>query len=397
MLTSGECCSRRILVGIPSCPKIAKCLLLLLVLLSRATPDLNAQCVKHHLTTSPSWISTIAWDAINRQLLINDPAQGLLLAYRVDDAGMSQINIQNPKTITAIDDGFVVKTSRNTALWLDKSLQKRGPITLRANGLGSLYANWIARGTELVGFGSVTHMPRNLVVDPNSNVDIRDFKLGFVSARLGKDGKPLGAKLLRHTESSDYYLIGYQFFAANRSDLFYIDMTGDSRGASLVKVKNGHSHVVEDAIPERFLSIPKLDTKSHDSVSELFEYIEQQNMVAGVYGKGNAIYVLARMANDIDANTIWLLYKIDPGESENSRKNRQLGVVQLPTSSSHIMLQPIEDRWLVIERGAIEDWGNQEIDSILQIDSSWIDNPVDSPLQWPSPKISTCREPDEPS
>jgi hypothetical protein len=94
--------------------------------------------------------------------------------------------------------------------------------------------------------------------------------------------------------------------------------------------------------------------------------IRQSTMIAGVAGQGEFLYLLTREPGS-GSGTRWLLHQIDPA------RDKLLRQIQLPTSSSHLIVVPGEKLWALIEKGPVT--GSppvQEIGSVLMIPASLI-------------------------
>lgn len=111
-----------------------------------------------------------------------------------------------------------------------------------------------------------------------------------------------------------------------------------------------------------------------------------QRVVAGLYGHGAFLYVLTREPSAAQG-TEWRLFQLDP------ERGTYLGSVRLPTNADHVSILPAEPSWYVVERsGSLEEWGQQQINQMLQIPKTWIERPQDSPLSSSAPMILQCPE-----
>jgi hypothetical protein len=346
-------------------------------------------CFEDPLTgKKPQWISSLELNASTGEILISDPKGKELLSYSTKDGSIKAIPLPvdlPPTSITKIQGGFLLKNRDDAAIISPsyklinvnndkdkKTFNIRTAKNDRASGLGTLYSNWITKGSTFVGFGSkVTGIPQK-----NAK---RFFELGFLRGEVSAtSGEFRNVELLEATEETDLYLYGFPYFAANDDGIFFVKMT--SPRAAIVRVgdvSSGKSFYELPAFPEDFRKIPDLDVlsvKAESSAEERFAAIEKSRIAVGLFGQGKLLYLLARQPDQSGDGTEWRLYQIDPNKSETT------GFVRLPTHASHLSVVVGRDFWYVFERGPVGPRGEQDIDKVLMVPTRWITSPATSPL-----------------
>lgn len=133
-------------------------------------------------------------DPGSNELLIADPKDEAVLAFKTTTNQISRVALPPeipPTSITKIQGGFLVKY-RDDASIISMDRKPIPTTNLRTTkaggltGLGSLYSNWITKGTSFVGYGSVVR--KDLTAQDHDPA--RGFQLGFirgtVTARSGR-------------------------------------------------------------------------------------------------------------------------------------------------------------------------------------------------------------------
>lgn len=360
------------------------------------------ECIRRELTIKPQWISTVEYNSPTDQVFIADPKALKLLAFDAKKRVVSEVtlpgNVQ-PASITRIEGGFVVNY-RDDAFILAPPEKRRPATAMKAlatanlrhtetgasTGLVALYTNWTTRGSSFLGFGSVTRAPID-VARPGHDPS-RGYQLGIVRGTISTHSRQfLNVELVEATEQNDLYLLGLPYFAATNDELFFVRMVVGER-ASLVKVEGAPGRAVLsrlDVIPQGFTTVPTLKGADlgPNKTSDRFKHIEKQTMVAGLFGQGKFLYLLARRPSG--AGTEWLLFQIDPGKPEVTAELR------LPTHANHLTVATDSTHWYFFERGEVRAWGDQDINNVLMIPKKWIADPTTSPLGAASDGEPSCR------
>lgn len=205
---------------------------------------------------------------------------------------------------------------------------------------------------------------------------------GFVNATL--QGTPpvlTNSKLLLELKKQDYYLIGHHYLAAIGEEMFFIAM-GDT--ATLYEYSKGPAPRKLNAIPQKFTKVPELPIATgKSSLKPKFDKLEISTVVTGLYAQGRFLYLLTREPNN--GATQWHLHQIDPA------LDRLIGSTLLPTHASHLTVVPSPNTWYFFEKSSLDNRGRQSIKSLLEIPTSWINSPKQSPIGESSKEIASCR------
>jgi hypothetical protein len=363
------------------------------ILLAFLTTPLLAvdRCATFDLDPKPKWISTVERNPASGELLIADPKNRSLLAYDTKVNKMSEVRLSGeipPASVTKVQGGFLIKYRDDASIiGLDKkpimTVNLRNTKAGGPTGLGSLYSNWITRGSTFVGYGSVVRAD----LTTQEYNPARGFQLGFVRGTVtASSGQFRNIELLEPTEDNNFYSLGFPYFAANDDGIFYVRMAGDQ--SSIVRVnENAVGDAAREpirAFPEGFRTIHKLKTENVGPSSTAARYaeIEKSTMVVGLFGQGKFIYALTRRPDG--EKTEWSLFQIDP------KNPKTTGEVRLPTTAHHLSVVPGPDYWYLFERGEVKGWGDQRIDTLVRIPRAWIAEPAASPLNAESPAVLTC-------
>lgn len=327
----------------------------------------------------PNWISSAV--ALNGGLFFVDPVKRELLAFSMGDQALRQVSLAgwpssftrpSPLSITAMGAQFLLKSGGPDGVLLSNDLLPQQSFKLWSEPGASLYPGWIAHRDLVLGYGSVVDGGTDL----SSRLEVgRGFQLGFILANVDrKAGKLVKQTLLSKSEENDYYRIGYQYFAANIQGLYFLDLSSGS--VVLKRVDEASRRAVslkiqEGALPAKFLRPPSLSTPGRETLVDVYRAFERATAVAGLYGSGDRLYILTREQQG--GRVEWRVFVLDG-------QHKLVGSVQLPSSAEHLTVVASDKKWYLIERGAVIDWGNQEIASILEVPKVWIDIPENSPL-----------------
>jgi hypothetical protein len=344
-------------------------------------------CFSQQLTIQPAWISTLQFDGTRNEILIADPKNTDLLSYKVKTSEMEKVKIGlSPAMVTRIQGGFFVESEKDAAFLAPDRSEKHVDlqVTRQATGaiqLGSLYSNWITRGPDFIGFGSV-HGAGSVA---SEHAAIRGFKLGFIKGTVTADTQKFeNVRLIDETEKNDFYLLGLSYFAANDDGLFYVRMIrGEEPSIKWVQPNGSIKDVL--AFPSGFGDTRPLKKEGEASnAARMFEMVASRAMPYGLFGQGHYLYLLTRQPM-LGQETQWLIHRIDPLRQELA------GVVRLPTTAEHLSVAVGKDEWYFVERGSVRAWGNQDINTMLQIPQAWITLPDTSPLK-PERPMPQCAQ-----
>jgi hypothetical protein len=357
----------------------------LLAVLSVASPapaqDANA-CWRQMLPQQAglTWISSLV--VRNRELVVVNPSSRELLSVGLDSSLVRKIHPASdgsshrppaPLTLTEIDGKYIVKNSGPDGLLLDIDLKPLKAVKLWNDPREALYPDWVYRAGWVLGYGAVIDGGSDLA----STLDFqRGFQLGILRARFDeKAGAFVDQRVILPTESNDYFRIGYRYFAANDRGLFFVHPEGVARlyqynlatgKADEISGKSKSGAMLGvNALPAAFLKAPPLREPGSTSLVDVFHRFERATVIAGLYGYGERLYILTR--RPVGDKVEWLVFVLD-------EQGKLVNTAKLPTSSEHVTISASGERWFVVERGPVVEWGQQEIYSILEIPSAWIDS-----------------------
>ena len=366
---------------------------MVLVALSQVTPALaevraGSQCLALRLPEPPKWISTLVWDTSRQGLLIADPAQERLLLYTPGDqrsqsieisqhsprssSGPTSVSLAGGKIFVQFSDssaGFLDDTQKVALTgpsWFDDSVDTSRPRA--AGSVANLFTNWIEHRGQVLGYGAINALGFDPTKQTHS-VSSPGVVLADFDARTGALSH---GRTIDRTTPFDYYRLGYPYFAANDLGLHYVQMI-PGKPATVLRVVAGVPKSVAVA-PAPFDTVPILQSPTSNASSPLVVFT-QRTVVAGLFGgPGDALFLLTREPVPGTPKTRWQVHKMNS-------KGTVVGVVTLPSSAVHLVIARAPDSWYLAERhGTGQTWGNQRIETILQLPASWIEDPEQSPL-----------------
>jgi hypothetical protein len=198
---------------------------------------------------------------------------------------------------------------------------------------------------------------------------------GFMSIPLER---PEEFKVIKPLDSHDpslyLYLMGLQLFSASRSNDAVAILSFDQGIPGLVVVGgDGRSIEFESSLdglsplPLK-TEIPRLDNNL--SAAKQFKLLEMSSTAAGIYSGTEDYFVLYRSSSRKNESE-WSLVRLDV-----SNGFRGSFPITLPTKANHLTVVSGEEHWAFLEKGPVEDFAVQRMDSLLLIPSSWIEDPA---------------------
>jgi hypothetical protein len=103
---------------------------------------------------------------------------------------------------------------------------------------------------------------------------------------------------------------------------------------------------------------------------DLFRLLERANLPAGLYGAGDALFLMRRAPEGPQGPSSWDLLRLDP------RTGGTLHALRLPTTAHHLTVAPGEHHWALFEKGAVVAIGHQSTPTVLLVPTSWITGKV---------------------
>jgi hypothetical protein len=338
-------------------------------------------CYRVSLARQPRWVSSATWVEDLKELVVVDPRDDNVLAYKPSGemasmpGSLVKIRKEIHPAVIAPDgsSGFLVEGINGELQRLDNGLRPQNPeypLKYRSpDGIrvGSLY-QWKAAGDSIVAYGTLIG---------------RDSRpaTGFFYVPLHGSKTPLG--MIKSLEDSSYYLLGNSYIATEKEIYYFLAM---DKNPSLYRVSPVHGGRAEkldikqlDVLPEEYRTRP--DFKTHmtgrNSAAPHFAELETFTVISGLYAQDGLLYLLARKPSGTD-RTSWLLFQIDP------KTPKVIGQVTLPTSADFLTVIPSPKKWFLLERGPVSDGQRQEIKSLLVIDKSSVVSLTSMPSDCPT-------------
>ncbi|MDX1998922.1 MAG: hypothetical protein SF066_14490, partial [Thermoanaerobaculia bacterium] len=119
------------------------------------------------------------------------------------------------------------------------------------------------------------------------------------------------------------------------------------------------------SFPEELANAPDLkDYETPEEFTALLGQVESSTMPAGLYGWEGDLFLLWR--RQLSGKQEWLISRIDPND------DRIYPPILLPTRATHLMVIPGPVNWAIVEKGRVEQFGVQAVESIKLVSSSYI-------------------------
>lgn len=117
--------------------------------------------------------------------------------------------------------------------------------------------------------------------------------------------------------------------------------------------------------PERFAFTPSLPTVPESKeVPFVLQELTKATMPAGIFGWEGQLYLLSRSPAANGEGTDWWLTRIDPETEE------VVGSVRIGSRATHLMMVPGAEEWALIEKGPVDSFEDQDLESILVVPAS---------------------------
>jgi hypothetical protein len=345
-------------------------------------------CERFYLARKPVWLASFAYVSALDQLIFVDPLRNELLRYSpqgsfidaLPDTRFDQTGRFLPVSLEgSSQSGFVLQLVDGRAIYFDSQLAPRTEIDLRAPTQGehfrlsSLYSNFAVFRNSIVGYGAVRPPSDQRPLGGTPGVD---FTLGFLQADFGTVANALSnVHLLKKFADNRYYLLGQRYITTTNSAVYFLALSGGVK-ASLYEVLRDNDpkpHEIS-AFPPSFRDVPTIQTEMRgpSAIKPLFAEIESLKMPAGIFGQGELLFILTRTPQPSGMSQ-WQITRVDPVRLTVSRP------YTLPTTADFLLVQPTDKKWIFVEKGRVEGFGLQDIQSILTIPTEWLTDEV-SPL-----------------
>jgi len=327
-------------------------------------------CSRVPLVPQLGWTESAAWTPDGNELIALDTLYNRALRYSKGGRALGALPTaveqllerRFPLRIRRMDSSFVVEVANARFMRLNDDYQPVGSMdlpksSLRSDGWRATYLfQWVIAGSDLLGYGDYEHRSEEGVVQRTGVLRVpldepENFKVLDV---------PLSAK---DDTTRTLYRLGYPYFTSLGSDGVILAMYENPQ-IFIHKVEDDDL-VPIDAMPEAVRRRDPLEQKfeTPSDFPLVMKEVEGATMPAGIFGWKGLLYLLYRQPGDLA--TVWSLAQIDPGP-ENARV---LGTVTLPTSANHLTVVPGDRNWAFLEKGPVQAFGKQKIDSVLFVAS----------------------------
>jgi len=328
-------------------------------------------CRRVALSKRPGWVSSGAWTA-DGELLLADARRKSILRFSQNGRSLGSIpdGIGNalanffPQIIRSTDQGkLMIEVLNGGLITLNKRYIPEGKSDIHAKGtnlnasrrLEGMYL-WEPLGKDLITYSDIQ--------EPGEN----NWTSGFVRVPLDR---PEGFSVLRLMDYDGpthvFYQLGHPYITSLGSTAYVLSMKNPMtilRTVNLGTTKEGLETL--PAFPSDKLNLsPQLPPiQSSEDLPQLMRTVESSTIPTGLYGFDNYLFLLWRRPEG--ARTHWFLTKIDPTPS----REQVQGTISLgATFAHHLSVVPGPTNWAFIEKGPVQGWGVQRIDSILLVPS----------------------------
>lgn len=359
-----------------------------LATLSKATNG-GSPYVRMDFKSSPLWINSGIWNSSGRSLLLlhTTVRDATILHVSLEDelvrrvqAFSSRTGIQlRPWRIQAEGSFYLLQSQEGndgSLFLLDSNYSIVRRIRYKNQGrpeegfIGTMN-QWVPTGDgQIVAFGDVSSEPIGPKAreqeNPHNPWSTRVIRFSYDWPEKFSTIK----KFDENTLSMEFARLGNPIIAAVGGTA-YILLAEEKEGKPAVPgIYEVRSQVRRMPVfPEGYTEVPivNYDQSKPESVALFYRQLESKQVAVGLYGQGNFLYLLTRQPDVSRDGTTWILHRINP------RNEQVLGSVVLETKAPHISLIPGEEEWAIVEKGRVEKVFEQQIEAILRVNASWIE------------------------
>jgi hypothetical protein len=345
----------------------------------------TSTCAHVRLKNAPSWVVSGAWRG-PRNLTLIDSFKSRIVDYRIDPRSntarpqelaqdmrdqhpvrIQAGGLQGPKLFIEFDGNrFRAVDDRMRTVGREENIVGAS-VPVKGVNVGSLFDWQIAAG-NVVAYGAVVHA----TTDEEWN-DLGNWDNAFIRYPYGQQWS---IEIFRKTKFPDpgevFYRLGYPMLAAVGRDVYALAVE-DSFPVLYRFPKDGPPVRLAGALPReiadrRLPTLPNLVVGSDYRL--VMKTVEESRMPAGLYGWNNSLFVLYRAPES--QGTRWTIARIAGGQVTK--------LVPLPTRANHVTLIPGPEHWALLEKGPIQELGNQELQQVILIPSTRFEGNLQTPL-----------------
>lgn len=311
-----------------------------------------------------AWITSGAWNGDGELLLVDSgsgellhlTASGRLLIVSLGGQGLKVSDIRPTETgiLLKLRDGRFVALDRQGRFqkeWQPISPDGKSP------GVRGIF-NWVPLGNSLLAFGDVVTSASTWTSgwmqvplrEPASFTMVTSAALDSVQRRI----YVLGNSYAASDGSTGYLLIP----GSPRPQLLRISQ--ESGGFE----KRALEGFEDTSLRDESRLLPMGGTRE-DFIAR-YRALEHSVAPVGLYAQGGKLYLLIRRPALTAGQTEWELARL------NKESGRILGRITLPTRANHLIVIPGKERWAFVEKGSVQALGQQDVEGVLLIPTSWI-------------------------
>lgn len=319
------------------------------------------------MTNGPSWVYSGIWDKEEKSILLVDTSTKSIFHISIAGKLVRQVITSRlgaegrfePALLQVGSSGYVVEDGEGHLMWLDEDYAVQHQAFLantqdRDGNLAGGIWTWVDLGREIIAFGDKGK-------NPNSTEGWSTAILRFRSE------KPTDFETVHDLDLKSktglFSRLGFPILASAGGKAYILLVEG---APGIYEIGSGIRRL--RAFPLGYEGFPDLVEFDRKTAPLMYKKIEQSQSVAGIYGRGDFLYILTRRPDAFGEGIIWFLSKVDPVKEE------VVSAVPLPTSSANLVLIPGKSYWALVEKGRVESLGNQKIDSIKLVPASIIES-----------------------
>jgi len=323
------------------------------------------------MANGPSWVYSGIWDKDEKSILLVDTSTKSIFHISIAGKLVRQVITSRlgaegrfePALLQVGSSGYVVEDGEGHLMWLDENYAVQNQIFLAntqdkdGNLAGGIWT-WVDLGGEIIAFGDKGKNPNST---EGWSTAILRFKLG----------SPTGFETVHDLDLKSktglFSRLGFPILASAGGKAYILLVEG---APGIYEIGSGIRRL--RAFPLGYEEFPDLGEFNRKTAPLMYKKIEQSKSVAGIYGRGDFLYILTRRPDAFGEGIIWFLSKVDPVKEE------VVSTVPLPTSSANLILIPGKNYWALVEKGRVESLGNQKIDSFKLIPTGVIESSLQS-------------------
>lgn len=191
-------------------------------------------------------------------------------------------------------------------------------------------------------------------------------------------------RLSPNAQVCNHYTLTFDYIAALRDRAYILFLDPVPKIGEVIPGRSGVREL--PAFPEDFRNRPVLETRQGlastgqgaRQATLFYEILEGSRMAAGLYARGEHLYLLGKEAIDAEGDTTWWLIQLDPTDGS------ELSRLRLPTEAAHLTVVPGSDFWALIEKGPVQGIGERhapymDTSSMVLVPTDWIEDPDSRP------------------